>query len=319
MTQKPLVILAGPTAVGKSKVAVELASKINGVIVSADSMQIYKKMDIGTAKLTFEERIGSNGVLVPQYMVDIMEPHEKFSVAEYQRMARKTIYDIYKKGNQPLLVGGTGLYINSVIDNYEFEKTEHNEDIRKHLYELAKEKGNQHLHNILRQIDIDAARKIHFNDLKRIIRAIEYYELTGKQISKKNKIKTKKSYYYDLAYFGLNCSRALLYEKINKRIDEMLQKGLLDEVKHLINIGVPLTSNAIQGLGYNHLVMYLKGNLTYEEAIRRFKRDTRHYAKRQLTWFKKDNRIIWINLNKETKVEDIVEKIKAKIGRIINI
>lgn len=319
MAKKPLIVIAGPTAVGKSKIAVELASVINGEVISADSMQIYKKMNIGTAKLSSEERIGSNGVIVPHHMIDIIEPYENFSVAEYQKMANKKIEEIYERGKQPLLVGGTGLYINSVIDDYEFEKMPQNEQFRRNLYEIAKEKGNQYLYNILEQIDIDAAKKIHVNDLKRIIRAIEYYEVTGKQISKKNIVKAKKSDYYNLAYFGLNCSRNLLYKKINKRVDDMLNRGLLDEIKYLIEIGVPLTSNAMQGLGYKQLAMYLKGTLTYDEAVKRFKRDTRHYAKRQLTWFKKDKRIIWINLDKETSVSNVVEKIKVKIGRILDI
>jgi tRNA dimethylallyltransferase len=316
LEKKPLVAIVGPTAVGKSALAIELAAMLDGEIVSADSMQVYKGMDIGTAKLTEEEMVASNGIKIPHHLIDFLSPTENFNVAEYQNLAREKIAEIHEKGKIPFLVGGTGLYINAVIDKYDFENSPVNEDLRKRLWEEAQENGNLYIYEKLKKVDPITANKLHPNNLKRIIRALEYYYSTGKLFSQK-KI-TKKESIYKLAMIGLNCERSVLYDKINKRVELMLKNGLVDEVKMLLDKGVTTSYTAMQGLGYKQIAQYLRGEISYEEAVRRLKRDTRHFAKRQLTWFRRDERIIWYEVNNNSRIIDLAKKIKLQICRIIN-
>ncbi len=291
--KKPLIILTGPTAVGKTKSSIGLAKALNGEIISADSMQVYKEMDIGSAKIRPEEMQG-----VKHYLVDVLKPDEEFHVVRFQQLAKQAMEEIYAKGKVPIVVGGTGFYIQALL--YDIDFTQNNEDssYREELEQISKEKGAEYLHDMLREVDPVSADTIHANNIKRVIRALEFYKLTGQKISEHNEKERAKESPYDFCYFVLNDDRQLLYDKIDLRIDQMLEEGLLAEVESLRNKGYTKDMVSMQGLGYKEILDYLNGECTLEEAIYILKRDTRHFAKRQLTWFRRERDVIWIDKNK---------------------
>ncbi len=288
--KKPLIILTGPTAVGKTKLSIALAKAVNGEIISADSMQVYKHMDIGSAKIKKEEMCG-----VTHHLIDVLEPDEEFHVVRFQEMAKQAMTEIYAKGKIPILTGGTGFYIQAVVNDIDFSKETEKSPIREELEKLAEEKGCEYLHEKLQQIDPKSAEKIHANNVKRVIRALEYFELTGKPISAHNEEESLKQSPYNVAYFVLNDIREKLYERIDARVDVMLQEGLVQEVSMLAKKGYTKNMVSMQGLGYKEILSYLEGDCTLDEAVYILKRDTRHFAKRQLTWFKREQDVIWVN------------------------
>lgn len=307
--KKPLIILTGPTAVGKTSLSVRLARMAGGEIISADSMQVYKGMDIGSAKIMPEEMQG-----VRHYLIDELSPKEEFNVVKFQEYAKKYIEEIYARGRVPILTGGTGFYIQSVLYDIDFTETEENREYREYLEGLAKEKGPLFLHGELQKVDPLAAEQIHANNVKRVIRALEYFRETGEPISKHNEEERKKESPYNFAYFVLNDRRDVLYDRINKRIDMMLEAGLIEEVKRLKEEGCTRNMVSMQGLGYKEILDYLDGRCTLEEAVYILKRDTRHFAKRQLTWFKRERDVIWVNKDEFSYSE---EKILAHMDEIL--
>lgn len=288
--KKPLIILTGPTAVGKTKLSIALAKAVNGEIISADSMQVYRHMDIGSAKIKQEEMQG-----VAHYLIDVLDPEEEFHVVKFQEMAKQAMEEIYAKGKIPILAGGTGFYIQAVVKDIDFSKETEKSPVREELEKLAEEKGCEYLHERLQQVDPKSAEKIHANNVKRVIRALEYFELTGKPISLHNEEEAAKESPYNVAYFVLNDVRERLYERIDARVDAMLQEGLVEEVSGLAKKGYTKDMVSMQGLGYKEILSYLDGSYTLDEAVYILKRDTRHFAKRQLTWFKREKDVIWVN------------------------
>lgn len=297
----PLVILTGPTAVGKTEISIKLAKRINGEIISADSMQVYRYMDIGTAKIQKEEMQG-----VPHYLIDILEPKEEFNVVKFQEYALNAMNEIYAKGKIPIIVGGTGFYIQSVLYGIDFIDNDEDSSYRKELEELAITKGQTYLHDELKKVDEISANSIHQNNVKRVIRALEYYHQTGLKISEHNEEQRQKESPYNFSYFVLKNHRNVLYERINLRIDKMLEAGLIEEVKNLLQKGCTKEMVSMQGLGYKEIISYLDGECTLEEAIYLLKRDTRHFAKRQLTWFKREKEVTWIEKNEYEDKEEII-------------
>lgn len=287
--KKPLIILTGPTAVGKSALSVALANAISGEVISADSMQVYRHMDIGSAKITREEMAG-----IPHYLIDVLEPVEEFHVFRFQSMAKEALQTIYSKGKIPILAGGTGFYIQSVLYDIDFTETKEDDAFRCELEQFAKEQGNDALFERLRRIDPKSCEILHANNIKRVIRAIEFYEKTGKPISEHNEEQHEKESPYQFVYFVLNDERPLLYAKIEKRVDTMLEAGLVEEVQKLKDMGCTRNHISMQGLGYKEILEYLDGGCTLDEAVYRIKRDTRHFAKRQLTWFRREKDVTWI-------------------------
>lgn len=287
--KQPLIILSGPTAVGKSDLSIALAKKINGAIISADSMQVYRHMDIGSAKIKPEEMQG-----IPHYLIDILMPDEEFHVVKFQEYAKKALNEIYANHQIPIVVGGTGFYIQALL--YDIDFTEEKEDTayRTQLETLAKERGNAYLHHMLEQVDEASAKAIHPNNVKRIIRALEFYHKSGKKISEHNEAERQKESPYEFAYFVLDDDRKKIYHRIDVRVDKMLDAGLLDEVRRLKDMGYTKDFVSMQGLGYKEILDYLEGNLSLEEAVYILKRDTRHFAKRQLTWFRREREVLWI-------------------------
>lgn len=292
MTKKPLIVLTGPTAVGKTKLSIALAKAVDGEIISADSMQVYKYMDIGSAKIMPEEMQG-----VPHHLVDVLLPEEEFHVARFQEMAKAAMKEIYERGKVPILVGGTGFYIQAVVKDIDFTETETDTSYRDELEVFAKEHGAEALHEKLKDVDPAAAGEIHANNVKRTIRALEFFHQTGTRISEHNQEQKEKETPYRTSYFVLNDERSRLYERIDKRVDQMLEAGLLDEVKMLKARGYTKDMVSMQGLGYKEILDYLDGNCSLEEAVYILKRDTRHFAKRQLTWFRREKDVIWVNKN----------------------
>ena len=291
MNQKnKLIVLTGPTAVGKTALSIQLAKRIGGEIVSADSMQVYKYMDIGSAKITKEEMEE-----VPHHLIDVLDPDEEFHVFRFQEMAKEAIKGIYERGHLPILVGGTGFYIQALVYDIAFGEEEDHSAIRERLENTAREKGSAYLYEYLEKVDPDSAKIIHPNNQKRIIRALEFYELNGTPISEHNKRERQKESPYDFCYFVLNDDRKLIYQKIDQRVDEMLAKGLVEEVRALKEMGFQKDMVSMQGLGYKEILSYLDGECTLDEAVYLIKRDTRHFAKRQLTWFKRERDVIWID------------------------
>ena len=289
MDRKPLIILAGPTAVGKTSLSIRLAKETGGEIISADSMQVYRHMDIGSAKITKEEMEG-----VPHYLVDVLEPEEEFNVVRFQQMAKEAAERIWEKGKIPLVVGGTGFYIQALLYDIDFTENDGDESYRRQLEQKASdEEGASELYEMLKAVDLKAAQEIHPRNIKRIVRALEFYHQTGKKISEHNETQRQKMSPYNYAYFVLTDERGRLYERIDRRVDLMMEQGLLDEVRYLKERGVRKDSTAMQGLGYKELYAYLEGEYTLDEAVRIIKRDTRHFAKRQLTWFKRERDVIW--------------------------
>ncbi|MPM37203.1 tRNA dimethylallyltransferase [bioreactor metagenome] len=299
-----IFILAGPTAVGKTNISISLAKKLQGEIISADSMQIYKKMDIGSAKITEEEMQG-----IPHHMIDIVDPREEFSVAMFQEKAEELIKDIKDRGNLPMIVGGTGFYINSLIYNYNFANTNRDEEYRQYLEALAEEKGKDFVHNLLKEVDLESYNKLYPNDLKRVIRALEVYKVTGKSISQFAKEEDIFNIPYKVHYYVLNMNRDELYDRINKRVDIMMEKGLIEEVIRLQKEGYTSDMQSMKGIGYKEILYYLEGQISLERAIEMIKQFSRNYAKRQLTWFRKDPRVNWINKDEFSSDEAIAEYI----------
>ena len=284
-----VIVLVGPTASGKTSVSIELAKRINGEIISADSMQIYKHMNIGTAKPSLKEQDG-----IKHYLFDIAEPYEHFNVARFKECAINAIEEILKKGKTPIIVGGTGLYINTLINGIEFAEIPSDEEYVKQLTEISqKEEGVEELYDMLKKVDEESAKIIDKNNIRRVIRALEIYKVTGKTKTELDK-ESQKEVPYDYKIFGLEWSREELYNRIGKRVDIMLEDGLVDEVKELTT-KYKLSNTAIQGLGYKEVIEYLNGCITYDEMVEKIKLETRHFAKRQLTWFRRDKRIIWVS------------------------
>ena len=285
-----LVILTGPTAVGKTALSVALAKKIGGEIISADSMQVYRGMDIGSAKVTREEMQG-----IPHFLIDEFDPAEEFHVVRFQEYAKRYIREIQGRGHIPILVGGTGFYIQAVLYDIDFTENGSDHSYREGLEALAKERGAEHLHAMLAAVDPASAEVIHANNVKRVIRALEFYQETGERISEHNETERQKASPYRFAYFVLNDVRDRIYANIDRRVDLMLEHGLVDEVRHLQAQGCTRDMVSMQGLGYKEILDYLDGRCSYEEAVRVLKRDTRHFAKRQITWFRRERDVIWVN------------------------
>ena len=295
--KKKLIVILGPTASGKSKLAVPLAEKYHGEIISADASQIYQLMDIGTAKIKKEEMVGPQGNLVPHHLLDILPPDGSYTVADFQKQARACIAEVHANGKLPFLVGGSGLYINAVIDPYVFTATKPDgmQKLRQQLKTELAQNGAQSMHDKLAKIDPQAALRLHPNDARRVLRALEIYFATGKtmlETQKEESVLTNPD--YDLLLIGLTMERSLLYAKIDQRVDKMLADGLLTEVEYLLQLDYVPNCNSLQALGYRQMIQYLQGLITKEEAIYIIKRDTRHFAKRQITWFKRDPRIVWL-------------------------
>lgn len=290
MNQKNVVILTGPTAVGKTALSIALAKALNTGIISADSMQVYKHMDIGSAKITPEEMQG-----VEHALVDVYEPDEEFHVVRFQQDAKAAMERLWAKDQLPLVVGGTGFYIQALLYDIDFTTEDADRALREKLEKLAAEQGTQALHDMLRTVDPQAADEIHANNVKRVIRALEFHEKTGKKISEHNALERAKASPYGFAYFVLTDRRERLYARIDARVDAMMEQGLLDEVKALRDMGYTRDMVSLQGLGYKELLAYLDGECTLEEAVYIIKRDTRHFAKRQLTWFRRERDVIWVD------------------------
>lgn len=311
MKQKPLVILTGPTAVGKTELSIQLAKKINGEIISADSMQVYRTMDIGTAKIKPEEMEG-----VKHYLIDVLNPDEEFNVVRFQQMAKQAMEEIYAKGKVPIVVGGTGFYIQALVYDINFEENDEDTSYRQSLELLLEEKGAAYLHAMLKEVDEKAAEDIHQNNSKKVIRALEFFHQTGKKISEHNEEQRVKESPYNSAYFVLTNEREVLYERINRRIDCMVEEGLIEEVSKLKEQGYDRSLVSMQGLGYKEIIAYLEGEITLDEAIYILKRDTRHFAKRQLTWFRREREVIFIDksslVTTDKQLQEIMKQLKEK-------
>ncbi|MBC5708865.1 tRNA (adenosine(37)-N6)-dimethylallyltransferase MiaA [Hungatella hominis] len=311
---KPLIILTGPTAVGKTALSVRLAKAVGGEIISADSMQVYRHMDIGSAKVTREEMDG-----VPHYLIDILEPAGEFNVAVFKKMASEAVQEIYAHGHLPIVAGGTGFYIQALLYDIDFTEQGEERDIREELERLGEERGAVFLHDMLAEIDPEAAMEIHANNRKRVIRAIEFYRQTGERISEHNKRERQKRSPYDFLYYVLTDDRKMLYERIDQRVDAMIEAGLVGEVEKLMEMGCTKDMVSMQGLGYKEILDYLQGNSSLDEAVTILKRDTRHFAKRQITWFKRERDVRWLNLedfgrDREKVLEKMLQDIRETYG-----
>lgn len=309
MKKKPLIILTGPTAVGKTKASIGLAKAVDGEIISADSMQVYRHMDIGSAKIKPEEMEG-----IPHHLIDVLEPDDEFHVVKFQQLAKKAMREIWERGHIPIVTGGTGFYIQALLYDIDFDENEKEDAYRKELEAYAREHGAESLHEKLALVDPASAEMIHPNNVKRVIRALEFYEQTGKRISEHNETQRQRESPYAFAYFVLTDDRAHLYERIDRRVDQMIEEGLVKEVQALKDKGYTKQLVSMQGLGYKEILDYLDGNCTLEEAIYTIKRDTRHFAKRQLTWFKRERDVIWINKQSfGYEAEQILDEMLSKL------
>ena len=288
---KKIIILTGPTAVGKTDLSIQLAKAVNAKIISADSMQVYKYMDIGTAKVTKEEMQG-----VKHFLIDELDPKDDFNVVKFKQMAENAMNEIYECGSIPLVVGGTGFYIQALLYDVDFvEEDDKDNKLRDEYYKIAEEKGNHYLHEMLKAVDPEAARIAHENNVKRVARALEFCTKTGKLFSQHNSTQREKTSPYDFVYFVLYDDRQKLYERIDRRVDMMFDAGLVDEVRHLKDAGYGKELVSMQGIGYKEVFDYLDGIYDYDRLRYLIKRDTRHFAKRQLTWFKREKDVIWMN------------------------
>lgn len=310
--KRPMIILAGPTAVGKTAASIRLAKAVGGEIISADSMQVYRHMDIGSAKIRPEEMEG-----VPHYLVDVLEPEEDFNVVRFQQMAKAAAEEIYSRGRIPIAAGGTGFYIQALLYDIDFTENDGDSSFRRKLEKTAEEKGGEYLHSLLQEADPEAALQIHPHNIKRMIRALEFHHQTGGKISEHNETEREKESPYNFAYFVLTDDRSRLYDRIDRRVDLMMEEGLLDEVRFLKERGVRRDSTAMQGLGYKELYAFLDGEYPLEEAVRIIKRDTRHFAKRQLTWFKRERDVIWadksvIGQDDDAVIDFILKELKNR-------
>ena len=313
--KKPLIVLTGPTAAGKSGLSIQLAKKINGSIISADSVQVYKHMDIGSAKITEEEMCG-----IRHYLIDVLEPYESFDVVRFVQMAKEAIEDVYLKNRIPIVVGGTGFYIQALLKDVDFEEEDDHSEYRNTLYELYESKGASFLHDELKNTDPVSAASIHENNIKRVIRALEFYHFNGYPISSHNDMQKDKESVFDHMYFVLYRQRQLLYESINKRVDEMIDKGLIEEVRRLKDVyHVKKEDTAFKAIGYKQMYPYLEGQYTLDKAIELIKRDTRHFAKRQMTWFKREKNVIIIDKDEYASQDEILDFILEKSSEILRI
>lgn len=302
--KQPLIILTGPTAVGKTSLSIRLAKALNGEIISADSMQIYKYMDIGTAKIKTEEMQG-----IKHHLIDELMPDDEFNVVRFQKMAKEALKDIDQRGKIPIVVGGTGFYIQALLNDIDFSEMEINTKYRDELNAIANEKGPEYLHNMLKNVDLVSANKIHANNVKRIIRALEFFKETGTPISEHNEEQAAKQSPYNFLYLVLNQDRKILYDRIDSRVDQMITEGLVNEVEHLLSMGYSKELVSMQGLGYKEIIPYLEGETTLEDAVYILKRDTRHFAKRQLTWFRREKSVTFIDKQNENDDDKILEHI----------
>ena len=312
MNKKPMVILTGPTAVGKTALSISLAKRINGAVISADSMQVYKHMDIGSAKIMPEEMDG-----VKHYLIDEFEPDEEFHVARFVQRAKECLEEIYVNGQIPIIAGGTGFYIQALLYDIDFSEQDADSEYRRELEQLAIEHGAEYLHEMLRKVDEKSAEAIHANNVKRVIRALEFYHLTGQKISEHNETEKQKESPYNFAYFVLTDERAHLYERIDKRVDIMIEQGLVEEVRKLKEMGFHREMVSMQGLGYKEILSFLDGEITLEEAIYIIKRETRHFAKRQLTWFRREREVLWFDkkqysYDEKAVLDDMIAELNAK-------
>lgn len=306
--KQKLVILTGPTAVGKSKLSIELAKRIGGEIISADSMQVYKYMNIGTDKIS-KDKMGG----VPHHLIDFLEPTEDFNVFMFQKLVKEKIAEIAARGNVPVLVGGTGFYIQAVLYDIDFTETDEDDKVRTLLEKRAAKEGAHVLFEQLKQVDPESADIIHENNVKRVIRALEYYEKTGKPISEHNREQHEKVSPYDFRYFVLTDDRKTLYSRIDKRVDQMMEEGLLQEVKDLEKLNIPKTATSMQSLGYREIIGYLNGEYDLDRAVYLIKLNTRHFAKRQLTWFRREKDVIWIDKNDFNHDDELILKEMIRI------
>ena len=305
MKKKPLLILTGPTAVGKTAASIKLAKAIDGEIISADTMQIYQYMNIGTAKITPEEMAG-----VPHYLVDEITPDTPFHVYEFKKMAEEAMETIRSRGKIPIIAGGTGFYIQALLYDVDFcEEEDEERSYRHELEQLAREKGSEHLHGILREVDPVSAEKIHPNNKKRVIRALEYFHETGTPISAHNFEQRQKESPYNFLYVVLTMERPRLYEQINRRVDLMFQKGLLEEARNLLEMGCTSDMVSMQAIGYKELFPYFEGKISEEEAREQIKKDTRHFAKRQLTWFRRERDVTFLEKERFPDEDAVVSEI----------
>lgn len=306
-----LIILTGPTAVGKTELSIALAKRIHGEIISADSIQVYKGMNIGSAKITEEEMQG-----VKHYLIDVLDPKDAFNVHVFQKMAKEAVLEIQKKGKTPIIVGGTGFYIQALLYDIHFDETDDEHEYRKELEQIASDKGNEYLYQMLKDIDPVSAKEIHFNNTKRVIRALEYYHDTGKTISSHNCEQRENQSPYHFAYFVLNDKRELLYQRIEKRVDNMLKNGLVEEVKGLLAHGCDAGMVSMQGIGYKEVVNHLENNVSLEDTAELIKKNTRHFAKRQLTWFRREKDVCIINIDEfEYKQERILAEMLMNLKK----
>lgn len=311
MTEKPIVVLVGPTAVGKTAASIALAQQLNGEIISGDSMQIYRGLDIGTAKITPEEMQG-----VPHHLIDIRNADESFSAADFKTEADKAIEDIHQRGKLPIIVGGTGFYVNSLIYEYHFGEAVTDEAYREELQSFVDINGKDALHQRLAAIDEVTAARLHANDVKRVMRALEVYHVTGKPLSALDNQVNKQVLRYPTVYMGLGMERSHLYERINQRVDLMMEQGLLTETMNALGKGVSPQAQSMTSLGYRQIIQYLQGEISLEKAVELIKRDTRHFAKRQLTWFRHDPNLIWVMKDGKTETEveaELLANIKQTI------
>lgn len=313
MNRPAMIILTGPTAVGKTELSIRLAKEINGEIISADSMQVYRGMDIGTAKITKEEMSG-----VRHYLIDCLNPDEEFNVAVFQKMAREAVEDISSRGKVPILAGGTAFYIQALLYGIDFNEEEHDDSYRKAMYDIGMdENGKKKLHAMLCEIDKEYADSVHYNNMKRVVRALEYHHFTGRKFSEYNEEQRMREAEYDFCYFVLTDERAHLYDRINRRVDIMLANGLLEEVKALKEKGYADDLVSMQGVGYKEIVEHLNGRISLEESVELIKKNTRHFAKRQLTWFRKEEEVIWVDKQKYAYDDDkILEYMYSHMDRI---
>ncbi len=306
---KEVIVIAGPTASGKTSLSIELAKLLNGEIISADSMQVYKYMDIGTAKPSAEEMQG-----IRHYLIDELLPNEEFNVVKFKEAAEKYIEAILEKGKQPIIAGGTGLYISSLINNINFSETVSDWELRKQLEREAEEYGPVHIHDKLKLVDPASAASIHPNNVKRVIRSLEVYYQTQKPISYHNEKSREIPPKYKFILLGLTMEREKLYDRINKRVDIMLENGLIDEVERLVELGYADSITSMQGIGYKEILSYLRKEITLEEAVETVKRESRRYAKRQITWFKRIKEIKWFSIDNSGNTNNIIEAVITYIG-----
>ena len=312
--KEPLIVLTGPTASGKTELSVELAKKIGGEIISADSIQVYKYMNVGSAKVSYDEMQG-----IPHYLIDELYPDEEFNICIFKNMAKNYAKTIRSHGNIPIVAGGTGFYIQSLLYDVTFDEEGNNTSIRSELEEECKKHGSLHMHEILKEVDLESANNIHANNVKRVIRAIEFYRINGYPISKHNETESKKTSPYDFRYYVLNMDRNILYDRINKRVDLMIEQGLVEEVENLLKMGDSKDLVSMQGIGYKEIIQHLLGNNTLQEAVDNIKLNTRHFAKRQLTWFRREKEVTWIDYEKfDFDKERVLNFIMGNLGEIIS-